>query len=540
MPDLSGRTEMEVSQILAALDVRILVQHDTVLMNQAQGSLQSGLVVDQTPPAGARLNAGETVRVRVVHSITLSQSAEPPPDAAGAPDTVRDPPFGDMELAASFDRDRDGIPDDEDSCPNTPAGATVLSRGCSQEQYDDYVASLPKGSYAFNTQDTMVVEHNYVIVLVLKPDAAGELPATESSMQAIVIAEMELAGTTPADTSRIEVRQRPFSSRMRAALQGPAGWQVRARAGFDETRLISQRDSTVWIWDVTPRGCSSGLFRPTLDCGNETLNLAVYAFFGPDSIPWPMIQERIYVRVTLGQKFADIALASFPWVGLLLLPAVGAAWWSHSRRRITILFLAANPHDTSRLNLDEEIRAIDGALQKAPHRNRFRIEQHWAVRSTELDDFLLRHRPQIVHFSGHGSAASELILEAASTTRDVRRAAPPERTSEAVSSASLARVFAPLKGTVRCVVMNACYSETQAAAIAEYVDCVVGMSRAIADSAAINFSSAFYQALAHGESIDHAFELACSEIDRASLADDDVPQLIGRGNAGLAFVRRRS
>jgi hypothetical protein len=89
-------------------------------------------------------------------------------------------------------------------------------------------------------------------------------------------------------------------------------------------------------------------------------------------------------------------------------------------------------------------------------------------------------------------------------------------------------------------VLNACYSKTQALAIAEHVDCVVGMSRAIADSAAINFSAAFYQALAFGENVDHAFQLACSEIDRASLADDDVPQLIGQDNTDLRFTRRRA
>ena len=457
------------------------------------------------------------------------------------PRPARPPTYANAQsMAGALDRDQDLVPDEADICPGTPPMATVIARGCSEEQFDAYVASLPEGTYAFNAADTMVVERNHVIVLVLKPRTLAELAWGEAEMRGAVRAELEQAGVPDIDSVRVEVRQRKFSGRMRAVLQGPESWQVRPRAGFDETRMISARDSTVWVWDVKPRGCARGPFAPTLACGEETLTLAVYAFFGEHPIPWPLLQERIHVRATLGQKFADMAAAGFPWVGAALLPALGAAWWSRRRRRVTILFLAANPHDTSRLNLDEEIRAIDAALQKSPHRNRFRIEQHWAVRSTELDDFLLRHRPQIVHFSGHGSPASELILEGGTEMRDVRRVAAPARVTEAVSPASLSRVFAPMKGTVRCVVLNACYSKTQALAIAEHVDCVVGMSRAIADSAAINFSAAFYQALAYGETVDHAFQLACSEIDRASLADDDVPQLIGQDNTDLRFTRRRA
>src|SRR5687768_14148363 len=75
---------------------------------------------------------------------------------------------------------------------------------------------------------------------------------------------------------------------------------------------------------------------------------------------------------------------------------------------ITILFLAANPSDGTRLRLDEESRAIDQALRQAEYRDRFEIRQHWAVRIADLQGHLLRHQPHIVHFSGHGSKTSEI------------------------------------------------------------------------------------------------------------------------------------
>ena len=79
--------------------------------------------------------------------------------------------------------------------------------------------------------------------------------------------------------------------------------------------------------------------------------------------------------------------------------------------KIKILFLSANPSDTARIRLDEEIRNIDQALQIAKDRDRFDIEQHWAVRVADLQSLLLRHNPHIVHFSGHGDESRGLILE---------------------------------------------------------------------------------------------------------------------------------
>src|SRR5258708_5111232 len=42
--------------------------------------------------------------------------------------------------------------------------------------------------------------------------------------------------------------------------------------------------------------------------------------------------------------------------------------WS---KPITILFLAADPQRTSKLRLDEEVRAIDASLLRSPFRDRF-------------------------------------------------------------------------------------------------------------------------------------------------------------------------
>ncbi|MCB0194989.1 MAG: CHAT domain-containing protein [Anaerolineae bacterium] len=181
---------------------------------------------------------------------------------------------------------------------------------------------------------------------------------------------------------------------------------------------------------------------------------------------------------------------------------------------IKILFLGANPSDTTRLRLDEESRAIDQSLRQVEFRDNIDIKQHWAVRATDLQGYLLRHRPDILHFSGHGSSSHEILLEDNSGK------------SIPISVRVLSKLFSTLKDNIRCVVLNACYSEQQAKAIAEHIDCVIGMSEAIGDAAAISFATAFYQGLGYGRDIQTAFDLGCIQIDLENLDEQNTPRLL--------------
>jgi hypothetical protein len=61
-----------------------------------------------------------------------------------------------------------------------------------------------------------------------------------------------------------------------------------------------------------------------------------------------------------------------------------------------------------------------------------------------------------------------------------------------VDAEALAGLFKLFADRVQCVILNACYSEVQAEAIARYIPYVIGMSEAIGDRAAIEFSVGFY------------------------------------------------
>ena len=185
-----------------------------------------------------------------------------------------------------------------------------------------------------------------------------------------------------------------------------------------------------------------------------------------------------------------------------------------STEKIRILFLTANPTDTNRLRLDEESRAIDQGLRRAEFRDRFELDSFQAVRVNDLQEILLRNKPHIVHFSGHGSEAGEILLQDSNGL------------SRPVSERALGRLFSVLKDNIRCVVLNACFSRVQADAIAQHIDAVVGMSKAIGDEAAISFSASFYQGLAYGRDLQTAFDLGCIQVDMENIPEDDTPQLI--------------
>jgi hypothetical protein len=183
-----------------------------------------------------------------------------------------------------------------------------------------------------------------------------------------------------------------------------------------------------------------------------------------------------------------------------------------------ILILTANPVETTKLRLDEEVREIQEGLQRSRRRESFEIIARLAVRQDDLRRALLDHEPHIVHFSGHGVGSDGLVLE------------NDDGTAKPVSTEALARLFALFSNTVECVLLNACYSEVQAAAIHQHINYVVGMNRAIGDSAAIEFAKGFYDGLGAGRGYAEAFEFGLTGIDLEGLPEVATPVLKRRGS----------
>ncbi|MGD0208075.1 MAG: CHAT domain-containing protein [Verrucomicrobiota bacterium] len=181
-----------------------------------------------------------------------------------------------------------------------------------------------------------------------------------------------------------------------------------------------------------------------------------------------------------------------------------------------ILFLAANPIGTKQLSLDGECREIEQKLRASEHRDGFEFLTKWAVRAGDLLQYLNQHRPHVIHFSGHGSQTEELILM------------DSDDQPKPVSKAALKQLFTTLKDNIRVVVLNACFSRPQAAAITEVIDCAIGMNSAIGDKAAIVFAAAFYQALGFERSVKDAFESGKAALMLEGIPEEKIPELLVR------------
>lgn len=182
----------------------------------------------------------------------------------------------------------------------------------------------------------------------------------------------------------------------------------------------------------------------------------------------------------------------------------------------TLLVLKANPQEVEkrqvRLRIELEVNQIKTVLHE--HRLWVDLREEGAVRLSDLSRHLQKHRPALLHFSGHGTAEEELVLEKYSSPQEVQVGMSLASTTSAeyIPYADVARILVEYEASLRCVVFNACSTEALAEAICLRIPCAIGMRGPINDFLAIRFAEIFYRSVAMGESVGLAFRKARSDI----------------------------
>lgn len=162
-------------------------------------------------------------------------------------------------------------------------------------------------------------------------------------------------------------------------------------------------------------------------------------------------QEEIRIRFALMELIDEISIKirdgrlSPQWQNFILKEQNQKCINVDNIATLRVLFLGANPVDTVRLRVDEEMRKIDEGLQVAKFRERFELIGKWAVRMETLMKAMLDYNPQIVHFAGHGKQEG-IILEKGDGTANI------------IPLLALKNLFNLFKDKVQCVLLNACYS----------------------------------------------------------------------------------
>ena len=198
---------------------------------------------------------------------------------------------------------------------------------------------------------------------------------------------------------------------------------------------------------------------------------------------------------TTGDLFSDHEI---PLISLIKAQNTGEVEKQKVKKKV--LFLAANPDGPSSLHLDREARDLQEKISriKSP-KVEVVVEFRWATKITDIQDALFDTKPNILHFSGHGSNGV-LCFE------DQQGKVAP------VQGRDIANLVKLTDGNIDCVVLNACFSDEISALLSEHVQAVIGCVDSIDDEAAISFSRALYRAISHGETYEKAFNFAKLEV----------------------------
>jgi hypothetical protein len=158
-----------------------------------------------------------------------------------------------------------------------------------------------------------------------------------------------------------------------------------------------------------------------------------------------------------------------------------------------LLFIAANPKNTTALQLPVEYRNIQQSIRQGSERES--IEWLSPIFAATLEEVMhgLAQKPEIVHFSGHG-VDKGIYLEQENGMADL------------LTNDQLQLLFNDLKGTVKIILLNSCYSAAQAQFLSSLGCSVVGYNLPIGDAAALGFAKGFYIGLSHGKSFQASIE----------------------------------
>lgn len=171
---------------------------------------------------------------------------------------------------------------------------------------------------------------------------------------------------------------------------------------------------------------------------------------------------------------------------------------------VKILFLSPNPMKLTQLDVQKEMREIRDELRDGDREGRFTFDIGVAVRTRELTRLLIDHKPTILHFAGHGVEDEGLWFR---NDDDEPLLVNPHVLALAFSHPTI-------KKQLNCVVLNACWSDSQATALVQNagIPYVVGMTNAISDKGAIAFAAGFYRGLSDGMTVEDAFYFGRNEM----------------------------
>jgi hypothetical protein len=183
-----------------------------------------------------------------------------------------------------------------------------------------------------------------------------------------------------------------------------------------------------------------------------------------------------------------------------------------------LLALISNPDNTYKLRGDREVKEVINCIRSKVLIG-FTYEVANQIKSDELIKLLNSHRPELIHFTGHGNENAKLLFE------NVEGETTP------ISNDAIEIIFKRFGGSIKCAFFSACYSSSQAKIISKYVSYAIGFPQLIEEEIALYFARNFYETLANGLQVEEAFILSLSLIKPLINDNERLPVLYKKRNA---------
>lgn len=173
-----------------------------------------------------------------------------------------------------------------------------------------------------------------------------------------------------------------------------------------------------------------------------------------------------------------------------------------AQRNLKILFLANSAGETADAKIIEECQGIKKQFDQSPlYRDQVEVFELPFKASISEITRILEKKPEIIQFCGRTKTKGIMFAQ----KNMIPQPLSPER---------IKRLFAPLKGFIKFVFLDGCYSAAQAAELSKYECFVAGINYSAADHTRVKLSKALHFEISRGKDFPAALQIAVAKAKR--------------------------
>ncbi|MFX1567987.1 MAG: hypothetical protein ACFFCV_06440 [Promethearchaeota archaeon] len=170
------------------------------------------------------------------------------------------------------------------------------------------------------------------------------------------------------------------------------------------------------------------------------------------------------------------------------------------RKKITILFLGLDIKDMDILKSNEEFQLIYDLIEESNYKDYIQIIPALSIKRNQLKSRILKYRPQVLHFVGHGVEKIGAVFPGDDLD-----------TNSNILEFDLISTINKYSNFIKLVIFNTCYTGDLAEKLKNIIDISIGVKKKVNDEGAIGFTKGFYNVFCNGDNIYNSFKNGITE-----------------------------